>query len=65
MEAVAREVLEENHRAIEHQLASLRFWDRRSNKPTHAGILLFGKDVLEYVPGAYAQYVHYLSLIHI
>lgn len=62
MEAVAREVLEENHRAIEHQLASLRFWDRRSNKPTHAGILLFGKDVLEYVPGAYAQYVHYDGL---
>lgn len=59
VEALAREVLEENHRPLEHQLASLRFLDRRTDKPTHAAILLFGKDVLEYVPGAFVQYVHY------
>lgn len=59
VQAVAREVLEENHRPIEHQLASLRFLDRRSDKPTNAAILLFGKDVLEYAPGAFVQYVHY------
>jgi ATP-dependent DNA helicase RecG len=59
VEAISNEVLEENHRPLEDQLASLRFLDRRTQKPTHAAILLFGKDVLELVPGAYFQYVQY------
>jgi ATP-dependent DNA helicase RecG len=59
LEAVAKDVLDENHRSITDQLASLRFLDRHSGRPTHAAILLFAKDVLEFVPGAYVQYVRY------
>lgn len=57
--AVAQEVLAENHRDLKHQLAALRFWDLRSDCPTHAAILVFGQDPLAYVPGAYCQYVAY------
>lgn len=59
LEAVAKEVLEENHRSMEDQLASLRFFDRRANAPTNAAVLLFGKDVVGAFPGAYLQFVHY------
>src|SRR5690606_3556782 len=59
LEAVAKDVLDDNHRSITDQLASLRFLDRHSGRPTHAAILLFAKDVLEFVPGAYVQYVRY------
>ncbi len=60
-EAIAKDVLDENHRTVEAQLASLRLFDRRTGKPTHAAILLFGKDGLGFVPGAYVQYVKYLG----
>lgn len=59
IEAIDSDVLEENHRELTDQLASLRFWDRRSSRPTNAAIILFGKDSLEYAPGAYVQYVRY------
>lgn len=59
LEAVDQSVLDENHRSLIDQLSSLRFLDRRTNKPTHAAVLLFGKDVLDFVPGAYVQYVKY------
>jgi len=57
--AVSREVIEENHRSVEEQLASLRFYDLRAGCPTHAGILLFGEDPLRWVPGAYLQFVRF------
>jgi ATP-dependent DNA helicase RecG len=59
VEAIASDVIDENHRSIEEQLASLRLLERRSRKPTNAGILLFAKDVLGFVPGAYVQFVEY------
>jgi ATP-dependent DNA helicase RecG len=59
LDAIARDVLEENHRTLEDQLASLRFLDRRSGKPTNAAVLVFGKDALGVAPGAYVQYVRY------
>lgn len=59
LEAIDRDVLAENHRSQKDQLASLRLWDRRADKPTHAAVLLFGKDPLDVAPGAYIQYVHY------
>jgi ATP-dependent DNA helicase RecG len=59
LEAIARDVLEENHRDQIEQLSSLRFLDLRSNRPTNAAVILFGKDALNFVPGAYVQYVHY------
>lgn len=49
----------ENHRSIEEKLATLRFFDLRRNSPTHAGILLFGKDVLSWLPNAYLQFVRF------
>lgn len=53
--AVAADVIEENHRDLPAQLASLRFFDTSLNCPTNAGILLFGKNPLEWIPGAYIQ----------
>ncbi len=60
--AVAPEAIEENHRSITEQLAALRFYDLTRERPTHAAILLFGKDPLFFVPGAYIQYVRYQGL---
>ncbi len=57
--AIAKLVLDENHRDIELQLASLRFYDLKANSPTYAGILLFGKDALNWMPGAYVQFVRF------
>jgi ATP-dependent DNA helicase RecG len=57
--AVDSEVIAENNRPIEVQLATLRFYDLNKNCPTHAGMLLFGKNPLYYEQHAYLQYVHY------
>lgn len=56
-EAIAADVLAGNHRTIEEQLAALRFFDLRQNRPTHAAVLLFGKDARTFMPGAYVQYL--------
>ncbi len=61
-EAVDADVISENHRSIPHQLASLRLYDPSQNKPTHAGLLLVGKDPRAYLPGAYVQYVKFPNL---
>ncbi len=60
--AVSPEVIEQNNRSHTEQLAALRFFDLRHDRPTHAAILLFGKDPLFFIPGAYIQYVHYAGL---
>jgi ATP-dependent DNA helicase RecG len=57
--AVAPEVIEENNRSLTEQLAALRFYDLKLGCPTNAAILLFSKDPLGFVPGAYVQYVRY------
>ena len=56
-EAVDPETIDANHRPIEQQLASLRLYDPERACPTHAGILLFGKNPRFYLPGAYVQYL--------
>jgi len=56
-QALAPEVIEENHRSPEEQLASLRFFDLTRGCPTNAGILLFGLDVRRWLPGAYIQFL--------
>jgi ATP-dependent DNA helicase RecG len=55
--AVATEVIAENHRTTEEQLASLRFLDARRGFPTNAGILLFGTNPIFFLPGAYIQFL--------
>lgn len=57
--AVSIEVLDEDDRPLDQQLASLRFFDLDANRPTNAGVMLFGKDPASYFPGAYVQYVRY------
>lgn len=56
-QAIAPEVIAENHRSIKEQLASLRFFDLRHDCPTNAGIILFGLDVRRWLPGAYVQFL--------
>ncbi len=55
--AVAAEILEENHRDPVEQMSSLRFFDPVRACPTNAAILLFGKNPLEWLPGAYVQFL--------
>jgi ATP-dependent DNA helicase RecG len=55
--AIAPEIIEENHRSLKHQMASLRIFDLRRECPTNAGILLFGKDPRFWIPGAYVQFL--------
>lgn len=57
--AVSRDVLDENNRTPEEQLASLRLYHPRLNAPTNAAVLLFGKDPLAHFPAAYVQFVRY------
>lgn len=56
---VSPEILSENRRRVEDQLASLRFLDLKSGRPTHAGVLLFGRDPSAFLPGAYLQFVRF------
>jgi ATP-dependent DNA helicase RecG len=56
---VSREVIAENGRETTEQLASLRLYDLRNQRPTNAGILLVGRDPLEFFPGAYVQFVRF------
>jgi len=56
---VSPEVLIENNRTVQQQLASLRFFDLLRCVPTYAGLLVFGLDPLNFLPGAYVQVVRY------
>lgn len=56
-EAVDPETIAANHRPLELQLASLRLFDPERECPSHAGLLLFGKNPRFYLPGAYIQYL--------
>ena len=57
--AVDRTVIEENERTVEEQMASLRFHDLAAGCPTNAGALLFAKDPLRWMPGAWIQFVRW------
>ena len=57
--AVERAVIDENNRPDEEQMASLRFYDLASGCPTNAGALLFGRDPLRWIPGAWIQFVRW------
>jgi len=54
--AVAPEVLAENQRAPEEQFASLHFLDR-AKIPNVAAVLVFAKDPIRWIPGAYVQFL--------
>jgi ATP-dependent DNA helicase RecG len=56
---VPPEVVAANHRTIEEQLASLRFFDLRRGVPTVASILLFGTNPRYHLPCAYVQFLRF------
>jgi ATP-dependent DNA helicase RecG len=57
--SVSREVIAENRRSIEQQLASLRLIATVDNElvPTVVGVLVLAKDPLQFIPGAYVQFL--------
>ena len=57
--AVSGEILLENDREPVEQMASLRLYDLTAGRPTGAAVLLFGKDPLHWIPGAYVQFVRW------
>ena len=58
-QAIQADVIEDDHRPIEEQMAALRFYDRTHNVPTNLGMILFGKHPEMYIPSAYLQYVKF------
>jgi len=57
--AVAEDILAEDKRPIEEQLASLGLYDLRYNCPTNGAIILFGVNPERYLHGSYVQYVRF------
>ncbi len=57
--AVSRDVIEENDRDVREQMASLRCYDLAADCPTHAGVLLFARQPLQWIPGAWIQFVRW------
>ena len=57
--AVSPEVLQNDTRTIIDKMASLRLYDKNRDCPTNAAVLLFGKNVEYFFPGAYVQYVQF------
>lgn len=53
------DILEQNQRTIEQQLASVRFINRLNYpiQPTNLGILVIGKEPRDFIPGAYIQFL--------
>lgn len=56
-QAVAADVLEQNQRTLEEQLHSLRLL--REGTPTWGGLLAFGRDPQQWLPGAYVQFARF------
>ena len=56
-QAIAPEIIAENQRSPDDQLASLRFFDRALQCPTNAGVILFALDVRNWLSGAYIQFL--------
>ena len=57
--ALAPDVLAKNDRSVGQQLAALRFATTGAGvepRPTVLGMLVVGKDVIGYIPGAYVQF---------
>lgn len=57
--AIDPELLKEDTRDIAEKMSSLRLFDKTSNCPTNAAVLLFGKNPQYFFPGAYIQHVQF------
>lgn len=60
--AVSPEVLQNDSRDIKDKMASLRLYDKTRDCPTNAALLLFGKNVDYFFPGAYVQFVQFAGV---
>ena len=60
--AVAEDILQEDKRTIEEQMASLGLYDLRYQCLTNAAIVLFGNNPERFLHGAYIQYVRFKGL---
>ncbi|MCP5527780.1 MAG: putative DNA binding domain-containing protein [Verrucomicrobiales bacterium] len=58
-QAIAADIIAENHREIREQLAALRFYSLKRQCPTNAGMLVFAYDPLDLFPGAKMQFVQF------
>ncbi|MGH3168959.1 MAG: ATP-binding protein, partial [Trebonia sp.] len=56
---VADDVLRENGRSVQQQLASLRLVTSSELQPTPTGLLLTGRDPEAHLPGAYVQFLRF------
>jgi ATP-dependent DNA helicase RecG len=56
---IAPDVIAENSRSLEQQLAGLSFFDLTHQCPTHAGVLLFCDRPTRFLPGAYIQFLRF------
>jgi len=58
--ALAPDILEQNHRSLEQQLTSLRFFTPHPEPhPTNLGILVVGKYPRQFIAGSYIQFVRF------
>lgn len=57
--AVDAAILASDDRSIERKMESLRLFNSVYNLPTNAAVLLFGKNPLQFFPGAHVQYVEF------
>lgn len=53
------ELLNSDTRTIKEQMSALHLYDLKYDCPTYAAIILFGKDPLYFMFGAYVQYVRF------
>ena len=60
--AVAEDILQEDKRTIEEQMASLGLYDLRYQCPPNAAIVFFGNNPERFLHGAYIQYVRFKGL---
>lgn len=58
-QAIEAEVLENDHRPLKEQLASLRLFNMHYDCPTYASLIMFGHTPKYFMPGAYIQYVRF------
>jgi ATP-dependent DNA helicase RecG len=57
--AISDEVLKQNGRELEEQMASLKLYDLNNGCPTNVAILMFGVSPTFFIPGAYIQYLKF------
>ena len=62
--AIDPELLKEDTRDIAEKMSSLRLFDKASNCPTNAAVLLFGKNPQYFFPGAYIQHVQFNGVVN-